>query len=118
MSRRRAGVLLPLEEAVLESALRRVRDGGAGEFHGFAIAAELDSSGGRGLTAHGTLYKVLERLERQGLLTSRWEEPAEHDGSRPRRRLYRATDDAARALQASRAERRPAPAPRPGLATR
>ncbi len=102
---------------MLEIGLRRLRDDGVGEFHGFAMAAELDASGGRGLTAHGTLYKLLERLERQGLLSSRWEEPSEYDGSRPRRRLYRVSDDAARALQASLAAQRPAPVPRPGLAT-
>jgi PadR family transcriptional regulator len=118
MPRRRAGVLLPLEEAVLEFGLRRLHEDGAGAFHGFAMAAELDASGGRGLTANGTLYKVLERLERQGLLTSRWEEASEYEESRPRRRLYRVSDEAARALQASIAARRRVPAPRPGLATR
>jgi hypothetical protein len=41
-------VLLPLEETVLEIGLRRMRDGDA-DFHGFAMATELESAGGRSL---------------------------------------------------------------------
>jgi PadR family transcriptional regulator PadR len=108
-------VLLPIEEAVLEVGLRRVRDGEP-EFHGFGVASELDDAGGRSLTAHGTLYKALDRLERDGLLTSRWETEDEAVPSRPRRRLYRVSDKAAGALRHSRDLARPAPAPR--LATR
>jgi DNA-binding PadR family transcriptional regulator len=115
MPRRRAGVLLPIEEAVLEIGLQRLRNGDA-DFHGFAMAAELESAGGRSLTAHGTLYKALDRLEQQGLLVSRWEDPESYDGSRPRRRLYRVSDRAAGALRTSRDEQRKATlAPRPGL---
>src|SRR5207253_5694694 len=117
MPRRRSGVLLPIEETVLEIGLRRLRDGDA-EFHGFAIARELDSSDGRHLTAHGTLYKALDRLERGGLLVSRWEDPDEYDGSRPRRRLYRVSDKASAALVASRAAQRATLPARPGLAAR
>jgi PadR family transcriptional regulator PadR len=116
MPRRRSGVLLPIEETVLEIGLRRMRDGDA-EFHGFAIATELDSAGGRQLTAHGTLYKALERLERGGLLVSRWEDPDEYDGSRPRRRLYRVSDKASAALSVSYAAQPRALRPRPGLAS-
>ena len=116
MPRRRVGVLLPLEESILEVGLRRLRDGEP-EFYGFAVATELDDDGRR-LTAHGTLYKVLERLERDGLLTSRWEDADELDVSRPRRRLYQVSDKAALALQKSRALQTPAVAPRPGLASR
>lgn len=102
MPRRRAGVLLPLEETILQLGLSRLRDGKP-EFYGFAVAMELDSEEGRGLTAHGTLYKVLERLERDGLLVSRWEEPEEFDDEpRPRRRLYRVTEQAEGALRTSR----------------
>jgi PadR family transcriptional regulator len=116
MPRRRVGVLLPLEEVVLEIGLRRLREGEP-EFHGFALAAELDSSGGRQLTAHGTLYKALDRLEQGGLLVSRWEDPAEHAGSRPRRRLYRVSDEAGHALQVSRMATRRVAVPKPGWAT-
>ena len=101
MPRRRAGVLLPLEETILELGLHRLRDGEP-EFYGFAVATEVDEADGRALTAHGTLYKVLERLERDGLLVSRWEEPEEFDEPRPRRRLYRVSDQAEGALRTSR----------------
>ena len=114
MPRRRDGVLLPLEEAVLEIGLRRLRDG-ENEFHGFAMATDLESSGGRTLTAHGTLYKVLDRLEGQGLLVSRWEDADEYNGSRPRRRLYRVSDKAADALRRSRAHSLGAVRARPGV---
>jgi DNA-binding PadR family transcriptional regulator len=41
----------------------------------------------------GTLYPLLVRLEGAGLLTSRWEEPAEYEAfSRPRRRYYALTE--------------------------
>ena len=101
---------------MLELGLRRVRDHEP-EFYGFAVAAELDADPARGLTAHGTLYKVLERLERDGLLVSRWEEPDEIDESRPRRRLYRVSDQAEGALRTSRALQQPAVL-RPKLAAR
>lgn len=37
----------------------------------------------------GQLYVVLARLEREGLVESRWQEPHEHPADRPRRRIYR-----------------------------
>jgi len=115
--RRREGVLLPLEERVLTLALAG-RVAGDAEFHGFALARDLEALGGRGLTAHGTLYKVLERLERQGLLSSRWETDEEMAPDRPRRRLYSVTDDAAPALRrAESLQAGRAPALRPGTAT-
>ena len=116
MPRRRDGVLLPLEETILELGLRRLRDGEP-DFYGFALATELDGEEGRGLTAHGTLYKVLERLEGNGLLESRWEDPEGFDEPRPRRRLYRVTDRAEGALQRSRSLQQPAVL-RPKLAAR
>ncbi len=91
MVRRRAGALLPIEERILAAGIEFGRAGE--EFHGFALAAAMaDGQDGRGLTAHGTLYKALGRLADQGLLTSRWEdaEVAASEG-RPRRRLYRVT---------------------------
>jgi DNA-binding PadR family transcriptional regulator len=99
--RRRAGVLLPLEETILELGLRRLRDGDP-DFYGFAVATEVDGEAGRRLTAHGTLYKVLERLERDGLLASRWEDEEDFAEPRPRRRLYRVTEQAEGALRTSR----------------
>jgi len=39
----------------------------------------------------GTLYPILLRLERAGVLSSRWEKEKPQDLGRPRRRLYRIT---------------------------
>jgi DNA-binding PadR family transcriptional regulator len=51
-----------------------------------------DVSGHRLLTAYGTLYRALGRLEAMGLLTSRWEDPnIPARENRPRRRLYTLT---------------------------
>jgi DNA-binding PadR family transcriptional regulator len=48
-----------------------------------------DSGESRTLTAHGTLYKALDRLRTAGLLESWWEDPAiAAEEERPRRRLY------------------------------
>jgi DNA-binding PadR family transcriptional regulator len=107
-------VLLPLEEAVLEIGLRHLRDGEP-DFYGFAMAEALDDAT-RSLTAHGTLYKTLDRLERGGLLSSRWEDIDTSEAGRPRRRLYRVTDAAGAALETSRALLART-APRPRLAT-
>ncbi|MDQ7992829.1 MAG: PadR family transcriptional regulator, partial [Propionicimonas sp.] len=97
--RRRPGTLLPLEASILAAALR-LRRGGEPEFHGFGIAKAIAEGEVAGtLTAHGTLYKALGRLEAAGLLTSDWEdaEVAATQG-RPRRRLYRVTGAAVAAL--------------------
>ena len=87
--RRKAGVLLPIELSILETAIElRVR--GAQHFHGFMIASEIKAQqDARLLTAHGTLYKALDRLRKIGFLESDWEDPliAASDG-RPRRRFY------------------------------
>ena len=95
MSRRKPGTLLPLELEILAVALSMLRSGQP-TFHGFGLAlamrAERES---RSLTAHGTLYKALGRLEELGLLTSRWEDAAAAEG-RPRRRLYELTMAGAR----------------------
>ena len=82
-------------------------------FHGFLIAKEmLDGTDARRLTAQGTLYKALDRLERAGLLERWWEDPEiAAQEQRPRRRLYQVTGLGEQALaQADRA--RPVPAPR------
>jgi PadR family transcriptional regulator PadR len=90
--RRKEGALVPLEVSILEAALE-LRQRGIAEAHGFLLAKELrDGAQARRLTAYGTLYKALDRLERAGYLASRWEDPqlAADDG-RPRRRFYRMT---------------------------
>ena len=90
--RRKAGTLLPIELSILETAIYlRVR--GAKVFHGFMIAKEIqERREARLLTAHGTLYKALDRLQKSGLLESEWEDPvlAAAEG-RPRRRFYSVT---------------------------
>ena len=104
MPRRKPGTLLPLEKEILRTALSM-----RGSFHGFGLAhAMREQSGSRALTAHGTLYKALGRLEERGLLTSAWEDAAAAEG-RPRRRLYELTGEGARAARADQAA---APSPR------
>jgi len=97
--RRKPGTLLPLETTILETALD-LRGCGEEEFHGFAIAKEIAAhSGAHTLTAHGTLYKALARMETAGLLVSRWEDPSvAADEGRPRRRLYHVTGLGGQAL--------------------
>jgi PadR family transcriptional regulator len=102
MPRRKPGTLLPLETEILEAALSMRRAADA-TFHGFGLAQTMrEQSGSRALTAHGTLYKALGRLEEFGLLTSRWEDPAAAEG-RPRRRLYELTGEGARVAGPARA---------------
>lgn len=90
--RRRPGSLLPIELSILEAGIElRVR--GARYFHGFMMAREIkERQDARLLTAHGTLYKALDRLRKQGFLESEWEDPllAAQEG-RPRRRFYSVT---------------------------
>jgi DNA-binding PadR family transcriptional regulator len=99
MSRRKPGTLVPLEREILGLALA-MRQTGQPTFHGFGLAhAMREHTGSRSLTAHGTLYKALSRLEEFGLLSSRWEEAPAVD-NRPRRRLYELTGAGAEAAEA------------------
>jgi DNA-binding PadR family transcriptional regulator len=70
-----------------------LRRGGAAEFHGYDIAKHLgDETNRRSLTAYGTLYRALGRLEAMGLLESRWEDPhVPARENRPGRRMYALT---------------------------
>ncbi len=104
--RRKQGSLIPLEASILAAGLA-FRRRGQPDFHGFMVAKELrDDTGARRLTAHGTLYKALDRLEKAGLVRSRWEDPeTAADERRPRRRLYEVTPTGERALaEAARAD--------------
>lgn len=90
--RRKPGSLVPLEVSICEAAARLARRGSR-EFHGYQLAkaiAEADDA--KLLTAYGTLYRALARLESMGLLRSRWEDPLipAREG-RPGRRLYTLT---------------------------
>ena len=119
--RRKPGGLVPFESAICRAAADLFR-AGLNEFHGYEIAKHLGEVADRRLlTAYGTLYRALGRLESMGLLESRWEDPqiaaAEN---RPGRRLYTLTapgEAAAREARSAsaktarkRARRRLAPA--------
>ena len=83
---------MPLETAICRSAAILKRRG-IHEFHGYELAKQLaDESSRRFLTAYGTLYRALGRLEEMGLLQSRREDPhiAARE-NRPLRRLYALT---------------------------
>jgi DNA-binding PadR family transcriptional regulator len=111
--RRKEGALIPLELSILEAVLE-LRQRGIAEAHGFLLAKEMrDGTRARRLTAYGTLYKALDRLEQAGYLSSRWEDPliAARDG-RPRRRFYRVTLDGEGALEKAIAAERDVAPPR------
>ncbi len=112
--RRKAGSILPIEESIL-----RVAVSSGTEFHGFEMAKHLQGSDeARRLTAHGTLYKALSRMETAGLLESHWEDPQiAADEGRPRRRLYQITGAGEVALSRLDAARRAQPRPQEGYAT-
>ena len=118
--RRKPGQLVPLETAICVCAAR-LRRSGTHEFHGYQIAKRLGGeSDTRLLTAYGTLYRALGRLEALGLLQSHWEDPQiPARENRPGRRLYALTaagETAAREAsegageRVKRAPRRPATA--------
>lgn len=90
--RRKAGSLVSLEVAICEAAAKLARRG-VHEFHGYEIAKRLsEEADAKLLTAYGTLYRALGRLERMGMLESRWENPQiALNESRPPRRLYTLT---------------------------
>ncbi|HUF53493.1 MAG TPA: PadR family transcriptional regulator [Dehalococcoidia bacterium] len=118
--RRKKGTLLPIETSILQAGIEfAVR--GAARFHGFMIAKEIkDRDGAKLLTAHGTLYKALDRLQRAGMLESDWEDPlvAAQEG-RPRRRLYHVTaaGEAALVKALEAVPKRASAGQRPGIVT-
>jgi PadR family transcriptional regulator, regulatory protein PadR len=65
----------------------------------------------------GTVYPILMRFERSGLVTSRWEHGDPSKLGRPRKRLYRLTGEGFRVAQealrplSTKSARRPATAP-------
>jgi DNA-binding PadR family transcriptional regulator len=107
--RRKAEQLIPFEVAIIEAALL-LHKRGVDAFHGYALATAIKAAADqRMLTAYGTLYRALHRLDKAGLVESFWEAPesAESEG-RPRRRLYRLTAAAEKALHEDRIRRRAA----------
>ena len=116
--RRKSGHLLPIELGILEAAIR-LRMEGVAQFYGFLVAKEIkEQREARLLTAHGTLYKALDRLQRLGMLESEWEDPiVAAQANRPRRRLYWVTAAGEAALvPAAETAPRPVAQPRRGLA--
>jgi DNA-binding PadR family transcriptional regulator len=105
---------VPLEAAICICAAKLKRKGD-GEFHGYDIAKRLgEDNDHRLLTAYGTLYRALARLEAMGLLESRWEAPhIPARENRPGRRLYVLTA----AGEAAAAEARQAAADKPARRT-
>lgn len=105
--RRKDDQLIPLEVAVLEAAIA-LRKRGTTAFHGYSLAKAIKTAAdSRLLTAHGTLYRALHRMEHAGLIEGFWEEPSEAAvEGRPRRRLYRLAALAEVALARERARRR------------
>ncbi|MGS2613871.1 PadR family transcriptional regulator [Micromonospora sp. LZ34] len=65
-----------------------------GESYGYQIAQALDAAG-VGPIQGGTLYPVLLRLQRTGLVTAQWREGA----AGPARKYYRLTDSGRAALR-------------------
>ena len=94
---------MPLEVAICEAA-SALRKPGNEPFHGYELAKILRRVPGvPWLTAFGTLYRALARLEHMGLLDSRWEDPAiPARESRLRRRLYTLTAAGEAALHDAR----------------
>ena len=84
--RRKPGALVPLERAICETAAD-LHASGIEDFHGYELAKRLsDIADCRLLTAYGTLYRALGRLEQMGMLTSRWGrsgDPGARESSRP-----------------------------------
>jgi PadR family transcriptional regulator PadR len=101
--RRKPGSLVPLETAICLAAAD-LRKEEIHEFHGYELAKRLgDVSDRRLLTAYGTLYRALGRLETMGLLHSRWEDPqVPARENRPGRRLYTLTAAGETAAQEAR----------------
>jgi PadR family transcriptional regulator PadR len=86
-----------LRRGVLEfCVLALLRDG---ERYGFELVRTLAEAGGL-VTSEGTLYPLLGRLRRDGLVETRWEESQ----SGPPRRYYSLTQAGDAALHAFAAE--------------
>jgi PadR family transcriptional regulator PadR len=90
--RRKPNALVPIEEAICRAALA-LRFDGIEQFHGYELAKQLAEAEDRKLlTAYGTLYRALGRLEAMGMLRSRREDlEVAAQANRPIRRLYTLT---------------------------
>jgi PadR family transcriptional regulator PadR len=69
-------------EALILSALR------GGPKHGYQLALDIEErSGGRFGFKHGTLYPILHKLEKDGIIEGTWSE----EGQRGKRKRYQLT---------------------------
>lgn len=62
--------------------------------YGYELVQRLAAADGL-LTSEGTIYPLLARMRREGLVTTEWQESS----SGPPRRYYRLTEDGRRALR-------------------
>lgn len=109
--KRKPGSLFPLELAVLQAGLDLAAHG-EHSFYGYAVAkAVAAQSEARRLTAHGTLYRALDRMEDAGLLESILEDPdVAAAARRPRRRMFSVTANGQSVLADARSAARVATA--------
>jgi PadR family transcriptional regulator len=110
--------LVPLEASILTAAVE-LQNARVHEFHGYQLARHVAAvSDRRLLTAYGTLYRALARLEKMGLLKSHWEDPQlAANENRPGRRLYALTREGIASAHANRRVGAPSKAPRRGRKT-
>jgi PadR family transcriptional regulator PadR len=77
-------------EALLLSSLRR------GPKHGYQLALDIEEkSEGRFVFKHGTLYPILHKLEKEGLIEGAWSD----EGQKGKRKRYQLTRDGKRYLE-------------------
>lgn len=77
-------------EALILSAILK------GKLHGYQIAVEVEEkSGGRFKFNHGTLYPILHKLEKEGLINGGWQE----EDTKRKRKYYTITSSGKKYLQ-------------------
>ena len=97
--------------APLERVLRVLVADPSAQHYGYDLmkAARLPS---------GTLYPMLARLQREGLVDSEWEEQRPDASGRPARKYYRLTAEGARVARLELAQASAAPRPSRHVAAR
>jgi len=105
----RAGTMRRMEPANARNPLTELRRGvlehcvlalvGREETYAFDIVKRLSEAGGL-VTSEGTIYPLLSRLRRDGLVTTTWREST----AGPPRRYYRITPDGRQAIGTFAAE--------------
>ena len=84
------GLTRHFNEALILTSLAR------GAKHGYQLALDVEErSGGRFGFKHGTLYPILHKLEKEGLIEGAWSD----EGQRGKRKKYALTADGRRYLQ-------------------